>query len=226
MHVLVIEDNLEIGGNIVDFLQARSHLVDFATHGKHGLRMLSENDYDVVVLDLMLPDMDGLKLCSSLRRDARLGSIPVLMLTARDTLEDKLSGFTAGADDYLVKPFSLLELEARLQALYQRRSALGQTRMLSCADIEYDIDNARICRGKRELALPGVSRKILEILMRANGRTVSRRELSQIIWGDHPPDADALSVHVHTLRAALHADGEKPVLQTVRGQGYRLAAGS
>ena len=223
MRVLVIEDNVEIGSNITDFLHAKSHIVDFTTHGKHGLKLLGEHEYDVVVLDIMLPDMDGYKLCETLRQDPRYGSIPVLMLTARDTLDDKISGFNAGADDYLVKPFSLLELEARLHALHKRRSALGQARIIAFADISYDMDTLKVRRGDRDITLPGASRRILEILMRANGRIVSRAELTQAIWGDNPPDADALSVHIHTLRAALDTEDDIPLLQTIRGEGYRLA---
>ncbi|MGB1581707.1 MAG: response regulator transcription factor, partial [Nevskiales bacterium] len=196
--------------------------VDCAALGKQALNLLSDNDYDILILDLTLPDMDGLALCRSLRNDPQHGRIPVLMLTARDSLQDKLSGFGAGADDYLVKPFSLLELEARLIALNQRRSLAGQTRNLSFADIHYNLDTVEIKRGSRGLNLSTVPRKILELLMRANGRTVSRPELSQALWGENPPDADALSVHIHSLRSALHKNDELPVLQTVRGEGYRL----
>lgn len=222
MRILIIEDSSEISANMADYLQARSHTVDCAALGKQGLNLIGKNDYDILVLDLMLPDMDGLEVCRQLRADQEQAWLPVLMLTARDTLQDKLSGFGAGADDYLVKPFSLRELEARLTALNQRRSVAGQARTLSFGDIRYNLDTVEIHRGERKLTLSASPRKMLELLLRANGRTVSRAELSEAIWGENPPDADALSVHMHALRSALHGNGEIPVLQTIRGEGYRL----
>ena len=222
MRILIIEDNTEIATNMADFLNAREYSVDFTKMGKQGLRMLDQHEYDVIVLDLMLPDMDGISLCRQLRADPNHGHLPVLMLTARDRLEDKLTGFEAGADDYLVKPFSLLELDARLKALDQRRSIVGQSRVLRFADITYDLDAVEISRADRKIHLPDTQRAILQSLLRANGKTVTRSELSETLWGDNPPDADALSVHMHALRAALHNPGEPPVLQTIRGTGYRL----
>ncbi len=223
MRILIIEDNTEIAGNMADFLNSRSHVVDFTTQGRHGLRMLEQQEYDVIVLDLMLPDIDGTALCRGLRANHEYGHLPVLMLTARDRLEDKLTGFEAGADDYLVKPFSLLELEARLKALYQRRSTHGRSRMLTFSDITYNLNTMEVRRAGRAVSLSSTQRAILRVLLRADGNVVSRSELTQALWGDDPPNADALSVHMHTLRQALHAEGESPVLSTVRGEGYRLA---
>lgn len=222
MRILIVEDNTEIATNMADFLNARSHTVDFTAIGRQGLQMLHQHNYDVVVLDLMLPDIDGTTLCKKLREDPQHGHLPVLMLTARDRLEDKLTGFEAGADDYMVKPFSLLELEARLKALDQRRSVVGRARILRFADITYDLDNMTIRRAGRSINISDTQRKILQVLIRANGNIVSREEISEKIWGDNPPDADALSVHIHAIRAALHAPDEPEVLHTVRGSGYCL----
>ncbi len=222
MRIFLIEDNTEIAANMADFLQAQGHIVDYTTIGKNALRLLEGNECDVIILDLMLPDTDGIEICKKIRSSLLLARIPVLMLTARDTLEDKLTGFAAGADDYMVKPFSLFELEARLKALNFRRSAHGQARTLTFGDIVYNLDTLEVYRGARRISLPSVARSLLETLMRANGGTVSRTELISAIWGDTPPDADALSVHIHSLRSQLHARGEAAVLLTVRGAGYRL----
>lgn len=222
MRILLIEDNAEIASNVVDFFQSRGHIVDFTIMGKDALKLLEQVEFDVVILDLMLPDTDGMQVCRKIRSDPIYARIPILMLTARDTLEDKLLGFKAGADDYLVKPFSLLELEARLKALDHRRSLHGQSHILTFGDIVYNLDTAEIFRGSRKIDLTSVSRKILITLIRANGRVVSRAELIAAVWGDAPPDADALSVHMHYLRSKLHAKDESPVLLTIRGQGYRL----
>lgn len=222
MRILIIEDNYQIARNTADFLNARSHIVDFATKGSQGLHMLAQHEYDVIVLDLMLPDMDGIDVCKSLRKNPELGHLPVLMLTARDRLEDKLDGFDSGADDYLIKPFSLMELEARLQALFQRRSRQGRARVLNFSDITFDLDTMEVRRADRLLKLSTTQSQILKILLRADGRVVSRATLEDALWGDDLPNADPLSVHMHALRQALHANGELPVLSTVRGAGYRL----
>lgn len=222
MRILIVEDNYQIARNTADFLNARSHLVDFATKGKQGLRMLEQHEYDVIVLDLMLPDMDGIEVCKQLRKNPELGHLPVLMLTARDRLEDKLDGFDSGADDYLIKPFSLMELEARLKALYQRRSWQGRTRVLNFSDITFNLDTMEVHRADRPINLSTTQSMILKILLKADGKVVSRTTLEDALWGDDLPNTDPLSVHIHALRQALHTKDEAPVLSTVRGAGYRL----
>jgi DNA-binding response OmpR family regulator len=145
------------------------------------------------------------------------------MLTARDTVEDKLTGFDSGADDYVVKPFSLREVEARLKALTRRGRAGSARQVLHVADLTFDLGTLRVRRGERDIELPPIPLKILDLLIRKSPRVVWRREVEQAVWGDSPPDSDALRVHIHVLRAAIDRPGEPPLLRTVRSIGYQLA---
>lgn len=223
MRILVIEDNRDIAANIGQFFEARRHILDFAEDGVTGLHLAVVNDYDVIVLDLMLPGMDGVVLCRKLREDANKQT-PVLMLTARDTLTDKLGGFSAGADDYLVKPFSLRELEARMTALKRRGAPSSASRLLAVDDLEYDLDTLIVKRAGRTIELAHTSRTILGLLMRASHRVVSRAEIEREIWGDDPPDSDSLRSHIHAIRNAIDKPFPVKLLHTVHSSGYRLCA--
>ncbi len=223
MRVLVIEDNRDLAANLYDFLEGSGHTVDSAADGITGLHLALVNDYDTIVLDLMLPGMDGLDVCRKLRDDAHKDT-PVLMLTARDTVEDKLAGFDSGADDYVVKPFSLREVEARLKALTRRGHAGSSRQVLRVADLSFDVGTLRVRRGDRDIDLPPIPLKILELLLRKSPRVVWRREIEQTVWGDTPPDSDALRAHIHVLRSAVDGPSQQPLLRTVRGIGYQLAA--
>ena len=221
MHILVIEDNPDLAGNLSDFLEARRHAVDIANNGLAGLRFCLENNYDVVVLDLMLPGMDGLEVCSRMRAAGR--TTPVLMLTARDTLANKLEGFGSGADDYLVKPFAMPELEARLLALARRGRGELTTALLMVADLTFDPKTLRVERGGQRIELAPIPLRILSTLMRYSPGVVRREDLEREIWADNPPDSDALRAHIHALRSAIDRGAVAPLLQTVRGIGYQLA---
>jgi DNA-binding response OmpR family regulator len=222
MRILVIEDNRDIAANLFDFLEAKGHTVDLAEDGLTGLHLVTVNSYDALVLDIMLPGMDGFTLCRKLRHEARLPT-PVLMLTARDSLDDKIAGLESGADDYVVKPFALREVEARLRTLARRaQGGLGPV-VLKLGDLTFDTGTYRITRNQRTLELPPIPQKLLETLLRASPQAVQRAELEQAVWGDNPPDSDALRAHMHILRAALDNPGEAPLLHTLRGIGYRLA---
>ncbi len=223
MHILVIEDNPDLAANLSDYLEAKGHQVDIAGDGITGLHLAVSHDYDTIVLDLMLPGMDGLTLCHKLREEARRDT-PVLMLTARDALNDRVAGLEAGADDYVLKPFALREVEARLKALIRRARGATAPQTLRLADLEYDPALLRIRRGERVFALAPIPLKLLETLLRASPRVVRREELERAIWGDNPPDSDALRAHMHVLRTAVDAPGEPPLISTVRGFGYRIAA--
>ena len=221
MRVLVIEDNAAIAANIGDYLEAAGHACDFAGDGRVGLNLVLAHDYDVIVLDLALPRLDGIDLCLELR--AAAVDTPVLMLTARDTLEEKLAGFDAGADDYLVKPFLLEELVVRLQALDRRFAGRAVDGMLRVGDLEYDPRTLRGRRGGRDIALNPAQRRLLECLMRNSDRVVSRAELEEALWGDEPPERDVLRAHIHLLRRAIDRGFGVKLLHTVPGAGYRLA---
>jgi len=220
MRILIIEDNTDIAANIGDYLEDRGHTVDFAGDGVTGLHLAIVNDYDAIVLDLMLPGMDGIEVCRKLRDEARKDT-PVLMLTARDTLEDKLTGFQTGADDYLVKPFELQELSARLQVL-GRRGKAAQPRVLRIADLEFNLDSLSVTRAGQAINLNPTGLKILQRLMEASPWVVSREELERRVWGEELPDSDALRVHIHSLRAAVDKPFDTQLIQTRHGIGYRI----
>jgi DNA-binding response OmpR family regulator len=223
MRILVIEDNRDLAANLSEFLESFGHVVDVARDGMGGMYLALANDYDAIVLDLMLPGMDGLTLCRKLREEPGPG-VPVLMLTARDSLDDKLAGLEAGADDYVVKPFAMKEVEARLRTIVRRTQPQGHSQKLIVADLVFDRVTWRISRGGRVIALPPICQKLLEHLMRASPRVVSREELETAVWGDTPPDCDALKTHLHLLRSLVDKPFDIPLLRTVRGVGYQIAA--
>ena len=220
--VLVIEDNTDIATLLVDFFTDRGHIADYAHDGLTGLHLAASEEHDVIILDLALPGLDGLELCKQLRSVKR-SDVPVLMLTARDTLDDKLTGFAAGADDYLVKPFELLEVYARVQALW-RRSKLGSRSRLLVADLSLDAETRDVKRGEVPLQLNPVPFKILQLLMENTHRVVSRREIEAHIWGHEPTDSDALRTHISALRNVIDKPFDEKLLHTVHGIGYRLHA--
>ena len=220
MRVLVIEDNNDIATNIGDYLEDRGHVVDFAGDGVTGLHLDVVNDFDVIVLDLSLPGMDGLEVCKKLRQEARKQT-PVLMLTARDALEHKLSGFDSGADDYMTKPFALQELEARITVL-ARRGKGQQSRVLQVADLSYNLDTLTVARGGKAIQLNPIGLKLLHILMESSPSVVTRQDLEHRVWGEELPDSDSLRVHIHGLRAAIDKPFGKPLIQTRHGIGYRM----
>ncbi len=221
MWILLVEDNDALAANIGEYLEQEGDIVDFAHDGLSGLRLAEANAYDALVLDLMLPGLDGLQLATQLRANSSRRT-PILMLTARDTLKDKLDGFEAGGDDYLTKPFDLLELRARLKALVRR--AGGGNRVLALGDLVYDTGTLAVRRGAAPVKLTRTGLRMLELLMRRAPEVVSRQEMERAIWGDEPPDSDAaLRVHVHGLRVALDRPFDIKLLHTVPGIGYRLA---
>ncbi len=221
LHILVIEDNPDLAANVCDFLEAKGHIVDVAADGITGLHLAVTRAYDAIVLDIVLPGMDGLTMCRKFREDAKRNT-PVLMLTARDALDDRVAGLECGADDYVLKPFALRELEARLKALVRRSKSEVTPAVLRVGDLEFDPALIRVRRGGREITLPPIPLKLLETLMRAAPKAVRREELERAVWGDAPPDSDALRSHMHTVRAAVDGPDEAPLIHTLRGIGYRM----
>jgi len=224
LRILIVEDNIDIAENIADFLEIQGHLLDFAMDGIGGLHLALTQDYDAIILDIMLPGMDGLAFCRKLREEGAKQT-PVLMLTARDTLSDKLEGFEAGADDYLVKPFELEELSARILSLV-RRTDHAMNKTIRVGELEIDLGKMRVIRAGRLIELNRVCLKILTMLMRASPNVVSRKEIENALWGDMPPGSDALRSHIYTLRRAIDKPFKRHLIQTVHGMGYKLVDSS
>ncbi len=224
MRILIVEDNSEIVANLYAFLEPKGHHLDSALNAHAGLALAKNNSYDAIVLDVMLPGMNGIEMCSKLRGELR-DSTPVLMLTARDTVQDKVSGFESGADDYLVKPFSLVELEVRLQALVRRaRGGADELHTLTVGNLTFHTAMYRAVRGQRVLALTKTGFILLKCLMQAYPNVVSRETLEFEVWGDDRPDSDALRTHIHALRQTLDKPESFAMLKTLPGIGFSLLA--
>jgi len=224
MRILVIEDNEDILVNVLDYLQLKGYITDCARDGLTGLHLASKGQYDLIVLDIMLPGIDGNELCKRLREDARM-DVPILMLTARDALEDRLQGLNAGADDYLIKPFALSELVARIEAILRRTSGNRQ-RTLQVSDLVYNLDTLQVTRGGKLLKLNPSGLKLLAILMQKSPSVVPRDSLQHLLWDDEIPDTDSLRSHIHQLRQTIDKPFSTALLKTVHGIGYQLTDGN
>ncbi|HEX5684565.1 MAG TPA: response regulator transcription factor [Ideonella sp.] len=220
LHVLLVEDHAPLREQIAALLQRHGHRVEEASDGRQALQMALDAPPDVLLLDIGLPGLDGVQLCRRLRaRSAR--HVPVLMLTARDALTDKLSGFDAGTDDYLVKPFANEELLARVLAL-GRRGGAGQDYLLSIGSLSIDRRSREAWRRGQRLALPPTAFGILQLLAEAWPRALTRSELIRRLWDDDPPESDPLRTHLYQLRQHLDKPFDMPMLRTVHGVGFRL----
>lgn len=222
LRILIIDDDPDIQDLLFAALDEEQYILDAASDGSSGLNLATENEYDAIVLDINMPGMDGFELCRQLREHAHI-TTPVLMLTTRSTIEDRITGLDFGADDYLSKPFAVEELEARLRAMTRRgRPVLGNK--IVVGDLELDLETKSAMREGRGIALAPIHIKILAMLMRESPNLVSRSKLEAEIWGDEPPDSDALRAHIYALRTAIDKPFEKKLLHTVPKLGYRLAA--
>jgi len=223
MRLLVIEDNRSLVANLFEYFEVRGHTLDAAPDGATGLHLATSHLYDAVVLDWKLPRMDGPEVLRRLREE-HASVVPVIMLSARDELPDKIAGFRAGADDYLTKPFALPELEVRLDALMARAHGRQRRKVLEVHDLRLDLATLEATRAGQPLHLYPACRKLLETLMQASPTIVMRQQLEYALWGDDPPDADLLRSHIYELRRRV--DGPFPIklIQTLPRTGYRLAA--
>lgn len=218
LSVLLVEDDLDLAATVIQFLELEGIQCDHANNGVSGLNLLLSHRYDALLLDLNLPRMDGITLCEKVREKGN--DTPILMLTARDQLSDKIEGFQAGTDDFLVKPFELEELVLRVQSLTRRRS--GQVQRLSCGDLIMDLSRRNVERAGKQLHCSPVVWKLLETLMRASPAAVSREKLQQSVWGDEPPDSNSLKVHMHHLRKSVETGFDVTMVHTVQGYGFAL----
>jgi DNA-binding response OmpR family regulator len=219
LRVLVIEDQRDIAANIWDYLERRGHEVDHCADGKSGLARAMRGGLDVVVLDLGLPEMDGIELCRRLREAGR--DVPILMLTARDTLPDKLRGFAEGADDYVVKPFALRELELRVRALHRRGKPVP-AHVARVGGLSYDPASMIAERDGKRIALSRAQGAVLDTLLRDSPNVTPHRRLLDAVWGEGGGDVAALHTHVYELRALVDRPFDHAMIQSVRGIGYRL----
>ncbi|MGC3980343.1 MAG: response regulator transcription factor [Steroidobacteraceae bacterium] len=221
MRILLVEDHHDIAENISDYFAARGDVVTHAGDGLQGLTQARNQAFDVIVLDVMLPGMDGLEVCRRLRGELALQT-PVLMLTAKDLLSDKVTGFDVGVDDYLVKPFSLVELAMRLKALARRHAPPVPPAHITVNNLKFDLNTLEAERGGQPIKLNPTTRRLLSILMQNTHRVVTREELETAVWGSETPEADVLRAHMHTLRSAIDKGFAPRLLHTIHGTGYRL----
>ncbi|NYF34246.1 response regulator transcription factor [Stenotrophomonas sp. JAI102] len=221
MRLLVIEDNRQLVANLFDYFESRGHVLDVAPDGVTGLHLAVSQPYDALILDWMLPRMEGPEVLRRLRADHG-SEVPVIMLTARDELPDKIAGFRAGADDYLTKPFALPELEVRLEALMVRAKGRNPRKVLEVADLKLDLATLEAQRDGKPLHLYPACRKLLEVLMRASPGAVTRQQLEFALWGDELPDGDLLRSHVYELRRSVDGPFQQKLIHTLPRVGYRL----
>lgn len=224
MHILIVEDEHKLASAIAESLQSLGYSAACAANGEEGFYLAGTQAFDLIILDLNLPGRDGIEILSSLRKGG--WQTPVLILTARDGLDDRVNGLDSGADDYLIKPFAFPELHARVRAL-ARRGRIDETGKLHCADLELDRLARSVTRAGQVLDLTGKEYELLEFLLLNQGHIVSREMLANRIWGERArvvPMDNVIDVHMARLRAKLDAPFQPPLIKTRRGQGFILTA--
>jgi len=225
MHILVVEDDRDTREFVRSGLVQAGHTVDVADNGRDGLLVASTGSFDLIVLDRMLPEVDGLTVVRTLR--ASDNRVPVLILSALGEVDQRVAGLRAGGDDYLVKPFAFSELEARIEALARRTAPEGPATLLRVGDLEMDLMTRSVQRGETAIDLQPREFALLEYLMRHAGQVVTRTMLLEHVWDYHfDPQTNVIDVHISRLRAKIDKGFDEPLLHTVRGAGYKIAAGS
>jgi DNA-binding response OmpR family regulator len=221
MLVLLVEDHRLLAETLSDYLATEAIDVDYASNGTQGLALARSQPFDAIILDVNLPGMDGFTICRELRQTYKIDT-PVLMLTARDQLQDKLTGFEQGADDYLVKPFENQELVVRLKALVKRHRGQVTTKQLTVGDLVLDVGSQQITRAGQPVEVSPTCFRILNILVREYPQVVTREAIEQELWGSDVPDTDVLRSHIYNLRKGVDNPFDTPMIQTVKGVGLRL----
>ena len=219
--ILLVEDHRDLADTVIQSLESMGFVLDYAGDGDLAIQLATSEVFDAIILDIMLPGKDGFEICSILRNDHGIDT-PVLMLTARDELDDKLTGFDRGADDYLVKPFQMAELIARVSSLVKRNRGDVGSPVRVIGDLELDTGTKSVRRDNQEITLSPIAFNILNILMRESPAVVSREALEQELWGEDPPDSDALRSHVYTLRKAVDKPFDSDYITTVKGVGLKV----
>lgn len=220
--VLLVEDHTALAQTIADHLELADFVVDFAADGITGLHLAVTNEYDAIILDVMLPGIDGFEICEKVRKEAK-SDVPIIMLTARDQIADKLKGFKNGADDYLAKPFNPDELVARIESMVRRHRGEFDSKALKVGDLVYDLGTMEVTRDNKKLKVSPTGLQILKILMKKSPEIVTKDQLSQQLWGDLTPDSDVLRSHLYILRKTIDKPFETQLLHTIPGVGLKLS---
>ena len=220
MNILILEDNKDIAESVGEYFELHGFTVDYAMDGITALHLAITNDYDIYILDIGVPGLDGLGLCKRLREDAN-DHTPILFLTARETLEDKVKGFELGADDFMVKPFQLKELLVRVKAIHKRANPQVNN-SITIDELRIDQSTHEVFRNEQKIVLTPVGYKILLTLAMASPNVISREKLENTIWNDVTPNSDSLRSHLYSLRQKVDRPFDYPLIHTISKQGYRL----
>jgi len=220
MNILLIEDHLELATQLSDFLTSLGWKVDFSSTGQQGILLALNNEYDLIVLDLGLPDIDGIDVCKEIKSNIKI-NIPILMLTARDSYADKVKGFDFGADEYLTKPYDLRELALRCKVL-TRRQELYQSNTMTLGELTIDLNENKAFRNGQEILLNKTSFSILLMLVKAYPNPISKSRVIHNIWGSNPPENNVLKSHVYNLRVAIDKPFDSNIIRTIVNVGYKL----
>lgn len=220
--VLMVEDHYELASTVCEFLEEHNFIVDHARNLDAARHLIKQRPYHILLLDINLPDGSGYELCDWLRNEQGM-DIPVLMLTARDTLDDKLKGFKSGTDDYLVKPFDFNELVMRIQALIKRSLGEVSNSQIKIHDLVLDPARQHLSRSGQTIELPPIQFKLLKLLMRNSPKVMTKQEIMMELWGDEEPESDALRSHIYNLRKTVDKPFEQKLIHTVSGVGLKVS---